>query len=199
MSSRCARAFVSTPSSRIVDCTASTDSEFALLHGRVPFCFVLFCFVSFRFVSQLLEGHTTRESYTSPLPYTYIGEEDLPDSFTWGNVDGISYLTHSLNQHIPQYCGSCWAHGALSALGDRIKIVNASKDEINLSVQYLLNCGGHVAGRYACANGRFWLRCAPCVMVMQTLTSHSLPSSCRCGGAAAFDQSTVAFGFVGGG
>jgi cathepsin X len=88
-----------------------------------------------------------KSSYHSPLPYTYLSPEDLPDAFTWSNVSGVSYLTHSLNQHIPQYCGSCWAHGALSALSDRIKIArNASGDEINLSVQQVLNCGGHVAG-----------------------------------------------------
>ncbi len=96
---------------------------------------------------QILAGHQVRESFHSPLPYTYIDADDLPDSFNWGNVDGRSYLTHSLNQHIPQYCGSCWAHGALSALSDRIKITNSSKDEINLSIQYVLNCGTHVAGR----------------------------------------------------
>jgi len=93
-----------------------------------------------------MEDHTEKESYTSPLPYTYIDPEDLPDNFNWGDVDGKSYLTHSLNQHIPQYCGSCWAHGALSSLGDRIKITNSSMDEINLSIQYILNCGGRMAG-----------------------------------------------------
>lgn len=95
----------------------------------------------------VMEGHTVRDMFHSPLPHTYIEEDDLPDSFNWGNVNGYSYLTHSLNQHIPQYCGSCWAHGALSALSDRIKITNSSKDEINLSIQYILNCGTHVAGR----------------------------------------------------
>lgn len=55
--------------------------------------------------------------------------------------------THSLNQHIPQYCGSCWAHGALSALSDRLKIARQAKgDEINLSIQYILNCAGAEAG-----------------------------------------------------
>ena len=44
-------------------------------------------------------------------------------------------------------CGSCWAHGAISALGDRIKIARgAIGDDINLSIQYILNCGGEVAG-----------------------------------------------------
>ena len=47
-----------------------------------------------------------------------------------------------------RYCGSCWAHGAMSSLSDRIKIArNASGDEINLSIQHILNCAGDVAGR----------------------------------------------------
>jgi hypothetical protein len=83
----------------------------------------------------------------SPLPHTYIGADELPDSFNWGDVDGKSYLTKSLNQHIPQYCGSCWAHGALSSLGDRIKIARkAQGDDINLSIQFILNCGTEMAG-----------------------------------------------------
>jgi len=62
-------------------------------------------------------------------------------------VDGVSYLTHSLNQHLPQYCGSCWAHGSLSSLADRIKIArNAEGTDINLSIQFILNCGTEVAG-----------------------------------------------------
>jgi len=96
----------------------------------------------------VLDGHTKRESYTSPLPHTYINSEHLPENFSWGNVDGISYLTKSLNQHIPQYCGSCWAHGSMSALADRIKIARgpAATDEINLSIQFILNCGTEIAG-----------------------------------------------------
>mmetsp|Transcript_19730 Transcript_19730/g.27088 ORF Transcript_19730/g.27088 Transcript_19730/m.27088 type:complete len:350 (-) Transcript_19730:48-1097(-) len=96
---------------------------------------------------KIMEGHTVSNDYTSPLPHTYTEPEDLPEAFTWGNVDGVSYLTKSLNQHIPQYCGSCWAHGALSALADRIKIARkAQGDEINLSIQFVLNCGWHFAG-----------------------------------------------------
>mmetsp|Transcript_13105 Transcript_13105/g.28456 ORF Transcript_13105/g.28456 Transcript_13105/m.28456 type:complete len:267 (+) Transcript_13105:90-890(+) len=96
---------------------------------------------------KILEGHTTTDDYHSPLPHEYILEEDLPDHWDWRNISGKSFLTHSLNQHIPQYCGSCWAHGAMSALADRIKIARGGVgDDINLSIQYILNCGGGVAG-----------------------------------------------------
>jgi len=67
---------------------------------------------------------------------------DLPTEFTWCDKDGVNYCTVSRNQHLPQYCGSCWAHGAISSLGDRIKIARGGKGiDINLSVQHMLNCG----------------------------------------------------------
>mmetsp|Transcript_26869 Transcript_26869/g.39782 ORF Transcript_26869/g.39782 Transcript_26869/m.39782 type:complete len:346 (+) Transcript_26869:154-1191(+) len=86
------------------------------------------------------------DSYTSPLPITYIKRSDLPASFSWHDVNGISYLTKMLNQHIPQYCGSCWAHSSMSSLADRIKIARLLQGDryttdINLSIQFLLNCG----------------------------------------------------------
>jgi len=96
---------------------------------------------------MIMEDHKVPNNYTSPLPYTYIHLGDLPDNFDWGNVNGTSYLTSSLNQHIPQYCGSCWAFGAMSALADRIKIARGAKgQDINLSIQYILNCGASIAG-----------------------------------------------------
>ena len=88
------------------------------------------------------------DDHHSPLPHQYISEKELPLEWDWRNVPGKgSMVTHSLNQHIPQYCGSCWAHCALSALADRIKIARGGQgDDINLSVQYVLNCGKGVAG-----------------------------------------------------
>jgi cathepsin X len=88
-------------------------------------------------------GIVWRGNYTvSPLPHETLKSEDLPAEFTWCNKDGVNYCTASLNQHIPQYCGSCWAHGAVSALGDRVKIArNAKGTDINLAVQHILNCG----------------------------------------------------------
>jgi cathepsin X len=68
---------------------------------------------------------------------------ELPSEFTWCNKDGVNYCTISRNQHIPQYCGSCWAHGTMSALADRIKIARKGQGiDINLAIQHLLNCGG---------------------------------------------------------
>lgn len=97
---------------------------------------------------KVLQGHKHKNAYSSPLPHTYLKESDLPESFTWGNIQNVSYLTRTLNQHVPQYCGSCWAHGALSSFGDRIKIARKGKGgpDINLSIQYILNCGTEVAG-----------------------------------------------------
>jgi len=69
-------------------------------------------------------------------------EQVMPDAFTWCDKDGVNYCTMSRNQHIPQYCGSCWAHGSVSALGDRIKIARKGQGiDINVAVQHILNCG----------------------------------------------------------
>lgn len=90
---------------------------------------------------------------TGPQPKdTPFNRKDYPDNFNWcDHPDGKSYCTMSRNQHIPQYCGSCWAHGSISALGDRIKIArNGSGIDINLSVQHVLNC---VADGSSCHGG----------------------------------------------
>eukprot|EP00536_Pseudo-nitzschia_multiseries_P008799 jgi/Psemu1/297052/fgenesh1_pm.231_\ len=105
----------------------------------------------------LYEGDETKSHIVSPLPHTYLEESSLPKSFDWGRVeteDGTntktktkSMLTRMLNQHIPQYCGSCWAHSSMSALADRIKIArDGMGTDINLSIQFLLNCGGENPG-----------------------------------------------------
>jgi cathepsin X len=69
--------------------------------------------------------------------------EAMPADLNWCNKNGVNYCTMSRNQHIPQYCGSCWAHGSVSALADRIKIARKAQGiDINPSVQHILNCGG---------------------------------------------------------
>ena len=67
--------------------------------------------------SELVEqaGHTRPELIKSKLPHTYLRTEELPESFSWGDINGVSYLTRALNQHVPQ-C-TCCAPGAPLAAG----------------------------------------------------------------------------------
>jgi cathepsin X len=81
----------------------------------------------------------------------------VPATFSWCDNAGVNYCTISRNQHIPQYCGSCWAHGAMSAFADRIKIARKAQGiDVNLAIQHMLNCGnagtcmgGSVVGPYS--------------------------------------------------
>ena len=116
------------------------------------------------------EGHRVR----SPLPQHTVRASELPENWDWRNVSGRNYLSWSVNQHIPQYCGSCWAQGTLSALADRclmmetvtiwcschycVRFQIAGGDEfpnLALSAQAIINCraggsceGGNPAGVY---------------------------------------------------
>ena len=54
-----------------------------------------------------------------------------------------------LNQHVPHYCGSCWAQGTASALADRFIIADRKKyANAALSPQAIINCraGGSCQG-----------------------------------------------------
>lgn len=88
-------------------------------------------------------GITFRGNSTSNHSHDLLFEPtDYPRDFSWCDKDGVNYCTMNRNQHIPQYCGSCWAHGSMSALADRIKIARKAKGiDINLSIQHLMNCG----------------------------------------------------------
>lgn len=106
--------------------------------------------------AQEEEAGIVRSHIVSPLPHEYLGAAAMPDAHNWCDINGTSYCTTMRNQHIPSYCGSCWAHGAVSALADRIKIQRKARGlDINLSVQHMLNCGtagschgGSVVGPY---------------------------------------------------
>ena len=66
---------------------------------------------------------------------------ELPEQWIWNNVNNTNYLTNVRNQHLPQYCGSCWAHAATSSFSDRIKIMrNAAWPDINIAPQVLIDC-----------------------------------------------------------
>jgi len=111
-------------------------------------------------------GIAWRGNSTAISSHELLTDQPMPDSHNWCDLDGKTYCTKSLNQHIPQYCGSCWAHGSVSALGDRIKIAQDRikgphhRIEIDLSVQHILNCGdvgschgGSVDGPYQWLHG----------------------------------------------
>lgn len=60
-------------------------------------------------------------------------------------VDFRAKPLNIIMRHLPS--SSCWAHGAISSLMDRIKIARKGEGhDINLSIQYILNCGAETAG-----------------------------------------------------
>jgi len=82
-----------------------------------------------------------QEVITAPLPHTYLRPEDIPAQHDWRNVAGVDYTTWNKNQHIPHYCGSCWAQATTSALSDRISILRKGAwPSVDLAPQALINC-----------------------------------------------------------
>jgi cathepsin X len=103
------------------------------------------------------EVHTTARSWELMAP------EDLPKVVDWRNMDGVNYLSWNKNQHIPQYCGSCWAQGSTSAIADRFNILNKGTMKeaapVGLDAQVIIDCqaggscdGGNPGGVYKYAH-----------------------------------------------
>lgn len=110
-----------------------------------------------------------------PRPEDYVSDEDVPKHWDWRNVDGKNFVTSDVNQHIPQYCGSCWIHGTVAALNDRVKILRRAEfPDVMLSRQAVVNCAlneSHVAP--GCLGGEPW-------MVFKLMAQHPIPDeSCQ--------------------
>jgi cathepsin X len=91
------------------------------------------------------------------MPWDEISQASIPQNWDWRNINGTSYISWSRNQHIPQYCGSCWAHGTTSALADRFNILlkDHNPTPVGLNPQVMVNCqaggdcnGGDPSGVY---------------------------------------------------
>lgn len=151
------------------------------------FAFTLVCAVSVAhakrggcYVKKDWEPHVV-----TPEPHTYLSPGDLPDAWDWRNISGVNYASLSRNQHIPQYCGSCWAHGSTSALNDRIAILRKHAwPEVEVAPQHLINCegggdcdGGDAGAAYSFMNGEGIVEesCAP----YQAINGLSCKPACK--------------------
>jgi cathepsin X len=80
----------------------------------------------------------------------FLPVDVLPKNVDWRNMDGRNYMSWNKNQHIPRYCGSCWAQATTSAIADRFNILNKlqTPTPIGLNAQAVINCqaGGSCDG-----------------------------------------------------
>lgn len=78
-----------------------------------------------------------------------LSRKKMPKNFDWrATTVGKKHSHHTqnfvlqdVNQHIPQYCGSCWAHGSAAMIGDRIKVARRAKwPDISVARQVIIDC-----------------------------------------------------------
>jgi len=126
---------------------------------------------------------------------------NIPKTMDWrayaqdGVFDGkpINYLSWTKNQHIPYYCGSCWAQGMTSATADRFNVMHIRDNgqyptsPIALAAQVIVDCshgqnfgcnGGepYAAAEYIFDNG------VPHVTCMQYTAQNNIEHGDTCTG-----------------
>jgi len=100
-----------------------------------------------RFAQNYFEGG---EVITGPLPWERYDASALPAIVDWrigGTMGtGINYLSWNKNQHIPQYCGSCWSQGSTSAIADRFNIMSYADNITPVSIDAQMLINGQIGG-----------------------------------------------------
>lgn len=91
--------------------------------------------------------YKVKDRVKTAQPHTYLRAADVPKNWDWRNatVEGVSgsrnWCTKSINQHIPVYCGSCWAMAATSSVADRLRIAKKGAwEDVELAVQTAVHC-----------------------------------------------------------
>lgn len=115
--------------------------------------------------ARMAQGERERRAMsTTLLAGANSSEQTLPAAFSWrryqaSNGQVFDLLTPQRNQHIPKYCGSCWAFSATSVLADRWNVLQHKTNpaepvhSIALSVQHVLSCGNERVSCGTCHGG----------------------------------------------
>lgn len=107
----------------------------------------------------------------------HVGHMVSVKPILWCKKKSFELAVKNIHGLLFHFLGVSWQTGALSALADRIKIARGGLgDDINLSIQYLLNCGAGVAG--SCWGGSHSGVSQP-LLLLWTHDLHRL-HKCRC-------------------
>lgn len=118
----------------------SSKAKFALRIGTVP----------------TLLNTTGAHVANIPGAQRLLKLQNLPPNFDWRNVQSHTFYQKLMpgnycvpvrNQHIPQYCGSCFVFASVQSLSDRFTIMKSLQNggnnqftKVEFSCQHILNC-----------------------------------------------------------